>query len=448
MMHMLRNLARLSRRHFLQSSVGLAAASSLPAWYLDELLAQANAEQTPNKAPSDQLRVALIGCGGMGTGDGKNASRMAKMVAVCDVDASHLDRAKQTFPGAEGYSDFRKVMERKDVDAVICGTVDHWHALVSIAAMRAGKDVYCEKPLTLTIDEGKRVVEAQRQTGRILQTGTQQRSSSHFRLAVDLIRNGRIGKVERAQVWLPAGLRGGPFPTGPVPEGFDFDFWQGQTPKVEYVKERTHFSFRYWWEYSGGTITDWGAHHNDIVLWALEMDESGPVSVEGKPLVEMIPGGYTASSEYEITFTYANGAVHECRSTTASEWNGAVKDPNGQLHGIKFTGSDGWIWVTRGEIKASERSLLTEKLPESAKRVYVSNDHMDNFLECVRSRKPTICPASVGHRSATVAHLGATAVRLGRKLQWDPAKEDYVNDAEASGWVSRPMRKPYDFSMI
>lgn len=432
----------------MQSAAGIAAVSTLPTWYLEELRAQADQAPGPSRAPSDQLRLALVGCGGMGTGDGKNASRVAKIVAVCDVDADHLDRARQAFPGADGYSDFRKVMERKDIDAVLCGTVDHWHTLVSIAAMRSGKDVYCEKPLTLTIDEGKRVVKVQKETGRVLQTGTQQRSSSHFRLAVDLIRNGRIGRVQRAEVWLPAGLRGGPFPTAPVPAGFDFDFWLGQTPKVDYVKERTHFSFRYWWEYSAGTITDWGAHHNDIVLWALDMDDSGPVSVQGKPLIEMIPGGYTAASEYEIEWIYPNGVVHSCRSTTASEWHGGVKDPNGQQHGIKFIGSEGWIWVTRGVINASERALLTEKLPENAKRVYVSNDHMDNFLECVKSRKEPICPASVGHRSATVAHLGATAVRLGRKLEWDPVKEDFVGDAEASGWVKREMRKPYDYAMI
>ncbi|HXK62514.1 MAG TPA: Gfo/Idh/MocA family oxidoreductase, partial [Acidobacteriota bacterium] len=181
---MLRNVAGLSRRRFLLSSVGLAAVSTLPAWYVDELLAQANEAPLSGKAPSDQLRLALIGCGGMGLTDAKNASRMARIVALCDVDARHLDRAKRVFPGADGYSDFRKVMEREDVDAVICATVDHWHTLVSIAAMRAGKDVYCEKPLTLTIDEGKKIVEAQKETGRILQTGTQQRSSSHFRLAV------------------------------------------------------------------------------------------------------------------------------------------------------------------------------------------------------------------------------------------------------------------------
>jgi predicted dehydrogenase len=314
--------------------------------------------------------------------------------------------------------------------------------------MRAGKDIYCEKPLTLTIAEGQRLVEVERQTGRILQTGTQQRSSIHFRMACDLVRNGRIGKLQRAEVWLPAGLREGPFQTSPVPQEFDYDFWMGQTPKVPYVKERTHFSFRYWWEYSGGTMTDWGAHHNDIVLWTLGLDDSGPVSIEGKQLVEMIPGGYTAASEYEVTYTYANGVVHTSRSTTASEWNGGVKDPNGQQHGIRFIGSDGWIWVTRGTIQASDRQLLVEPLPASAPRAYVSNDHMANFIDCVKTRKAPICPASVGHRSASQCHLGVISIRLGRKLNWDPVAERFVGDAEAETYLSRPMRKGYDYDMV
>jgi predicted dehydrogenase len=391
--------------------------------------------------------LGLIGCGGQGRGDAKNASRYGKIVAVCDVDAGHLASTQKEFPGAEGYSDFRKLLERNDIDAVICGTVDHWHSLIAMAAMKAGKDIYCEKPLTLTIDEGKRLVEVQRQTNRILQTGTQQRSDAHFRLACDLVRNGRIGKISKVEVWLPAGLRQGPFQTSKVPEGFDYDFWMGQTPATPYVKERTHFSFRYWWDYSGGTMTDWGAHHNDIVLWALGKDGSGPVSVEGKQLIDMIPGGFTAASEYAVTYTYDNGVVHTCNSTTASEWHGGVKDRNGQQHGIKFHGADGWIWVTRGVITASYRSLLTTKLPEDAPRVYVSNDHMANFIDCVKTRKPTICPAEIGHRSASLCHLGVIAIRLGRKLKWDPAREQFIGDDEANKHLSRPMRKPYDYDM-
>jgi predicted dehydrogenase len=427
-----------SRRDFLKHSALSTAALSLPAWFIGQSAA----------SPSETVRLGLIGCGGQGCGDAKNASRYGKIVAVCDVDASHLATAQRDFPGVEGYSDFRKLLERDDIDAVICGTVDHWHTLVAMAAMKAGKDIYCEKPLTLTIDEGKRLVDVQRQTNRILQTGTQQRSDAHFRLACDLVRNGRIGKISKVEVWLPAGLRQGPFRTSKVPEGFDYDFWMGQTPEIPYVKERTHFSFRYWWDYSGGTMTDWGAHHNDIVLWALEKDHSGPVSVEGKQLVDMIPGGFTAASEYAVTYTYDNGVVHTCNSTTASEWHGGVKDRNGQQHGIKFHGADGWIWVTRGVITASDRSLLTKKLPEDAPRVYVSNDHMANFIDCVKSRKPTICPAEIGHRSASLCHLGVIAIRLGRKLKWDPAKEQFIGDDEANKHLSRPMRKPYDYDMI
>ncbi len=433
-----------SRREFLR--IAGTAGLALPQWMVDEC----RAAQTP--APGDlasgDLRFGLIGCGNMGTADARNAERFGRIVALCDVDEGQLRKARTVFPQADPYADFRKLLERKDVDAVICATVDHWHALVSIAAMRAGKDVYCEKPLTLTVAEGQPLIDAQRQTGRILQTGSQQRSSVHFRLACDLIRNRRIGTVRRVEVWLPAGLRQGPFSPGQVPTGFDYDFWLGQTPRVEYVKERTHHGFRFWWEYAGGTLTDWGAHHHDIVLWALGLDDSGPVTIEGKPTVEMIPGGFTAASEYQVTYTYANGVEHVCRSTTASEVNGSAKDPNGQQHGIRFVGTDGWIWVTRGLIEASSRELLRERLPESAPRVYVSNDHMENFVECVRTRKAPIAPAEVGHRAASVCHLGVMALRLGRKLRWDPSRERFEGDAEADSHLSREMRTPYDFSMV
>ncbi len=436
----------LSRRRFLQSTGALAAAT-LPAWYLEQSAAMAP-QAASSSAPSEQVRLALVGCGGQGRGDARNAKRFGKVVAICDVDANQLAAAKKDFPDADGYSDFRKLLERKDIDGVICGTVDHWHTLVALGAMKAGKDIYCEKPLTLTIDEGKRLVKVQRETGQVLQTGTQQRSSREFRLAADLVRSGRIGQMEKAEVWLPAGLRQGPFETSAIPDGFDYNFWQGQTPDVPYIKERTHFSFRYWWEYSGGTMTDWGAHHNDIVLWALDMDRSGPVSIEGKQLIDMIPGGFTAASEYDVTYTYANGVVHTCKSTLGSEWWGGVKDPDLQQHGIKFIGSDGWIWVTRGTIQASDPEILSQELPESAQRVYVSKDHMGNFIDCMRSREEPICSAETGHRSASLCHLGVTAIRLGRKLNWDPQKEEYVGDAEANSFVARPMRKPFDYDMI
>ncbi|MCZ6673272.1 MAG: Gfo/Idh/MocA family oxidoreductase [Verrucomicrobia bacterium] len=436
----------MKRRTFLKTAGMAATASTLPGWFAEELLAQPQVARP--KMANDRLGIALVGCGGRGTGDARNAAYYGDMVAVCDVDEAQIAKAKEIWPCAKGLKDFRKVMEMDEVDVVICGTVDHWHTLVSLAAMRAGKDVYCEKPLTLAIDEGKQLVAEEKKSGRILQTGTQQRSDPNFRLACELVRNKRIGELKEIDVYLPAGQRKGPFAPTPVPNGFDWDMWQGQTKAVDYVRERTHLYFRYWWEYSGGTMTDWGAHHNDIALWATGFERSGPVSATGRTLVDMIPGGFTAASEYELAYTYPNGVVHRCRSTTANAWNGRVVKPFGQKHGIRFQGTSGWIWVTRGHIESSIPEILTTPLPSNAERLYASNDHMENFIDCVRSRKKAICDAEIGHRSATMCHLGVTAVRLGRKLKWDPVREKYIGDAEAAATASRKMRKPWDYDMV
>ena len=433
-----------NRRSFLQTAAAAAAATSLPNWYLNEL-AQSAAAAT---VVDDQPAIALIGCGGMGKGDAKNASRFGRIVALCDVDDSQLADAKKLWPDAETYKDFRKVMDRKDIQVVICGTVDHWHTLVSLAALRSKKDVYCEKPLTLTIEEGQHLVSAVRDTGGILQTGSQQRSDKNFRLACELVRNGRIGKLQHISVWLPRGRREGPFAKSISPSGFDWNMWQGPTPEVEYVRERTHVTFRYWWDYSGGTMTDWGAHHNDIALWGLGLERSGPVSIESKPLVEMIPDGFSAFSEYAVNYSYANGVTHSCHSTAANEWNGAVADPKGQQHGVKFEGADGWIWVTRGSIEASNPEFLTTPLAADGTRLYESNDHMGNFFDCIRTRKAPICEAEIGHRSASLCHLGVLSLRLGRKLQWNPETEQFIGDDDANHWVRRELRKPWSYDAV
>lgn len=432
-----------SRRAFLRTSAATAAATTLPDWFLEECHSQ-----QPAKDKDFKPGIALVGCGGMGRGDLKNASRFGRVVALCDVDEKQVGAAAKGYPDAATLNDFRKVMERKDVDIVVCATVDHWHVLVSMAAMRAGKDVYCEKPLTLTVDEGKRLVEVQKKTGRVLQTGSQQRSDRNFRLACELVRNGRIGKIKEVDVWLPSGRREGPFKKAGVPATFNWDMWQGPTQKVDYVPERTHVTFRYWWEYSGGTMTDWGAHHNDIALWALGHERSGPVKVFGKSLKEMIPDGFTAASEYAVEYTYSDGVVHRCRSTPANAWNGAVLDARGQQHGVKFVGADGWIWVTRGKIQASDPDLLKQPLPATAVRLYESNDHMGNFFECVKSRKAPICEAEIGHRSASVCHLGVISMRLGRELKWDPKSEQFVDDKEANTWLAREPRKPWTYESM
>ncbi len=433
----------VSRRVVLKTAATIAANTTLPNWFVEELQAS-----TPQKPSSDRPRIALIGSGGQGRGDAQSAARFGEVVAVCDVDDQRITAAKKLWPNAAANKDFRHVTDSKDIDVVICGTVDHWHTLISIAAMRSGKDVYCEKPLTLTIDEGKHLADVAKKTGRILQTGSQQRSNARFRLACELVRNGRIGKLKQIDVFLPMGRREGPFKTAPVPDEFDWHMWQGPTPNVAYIPERTHGTFRYWWEYSGGTMTDWGAHHNDIALWGLGLEHSGPASIEAKPLVDMIPGGFTASSQYEVKYMYANGVIHNCRSTTANGWNGSVLDPKGQQNGVKFIGTDGWVWVTRKKIEASDPELFVEPLPANAQRLVVSNDHMGNFFDCVRTRKEPICNAEIGHRSASICHLGVIAMRLGRELNWDPLKESFVNDAEANRWLAREMRSPWGYDNV
>jgi predicted dehydrogenase len=445
---MIRRHSRSSRRTFLKTTAAFAASTGLPLWFAEETL---DAATTPKLGPNDKPNIALIGCGGMGRHDTKLAASLANVVAVCDVDAKRAEEASQQFGGAKVYRDFRRVLERNDLHAIINGTPDHWHTLISLAAMKAGKDVYSEKPLTLTIDEGKRLVAATKKTKRILQTGSQQRSDAKFRLACELVRNGRIGKLKHITVVLPAGLRDGPFRKAPVPPGLDWDFWQGQTPGIDYVPERCHLKFRYWYEYSGGTMTDWGAHHNDIALWGLGLERSGPVSIEGKPLIEMIPGGYTTPQQYRVEYTYATGVTHTCMSTMRNRFDGsnapeAAKDlPD---HGVKFEGSDGWIFVTRGKLEASKPELLSEPLAKKKVSLYVSDNHMKNFFDCMRSRQQPICEAEIGHRSVSVCHLGVIAMRLGRKLKWNPEKEEFVGDKDANQWLAREQRKPWSYDSV
>ncbi len=388
----------------------------------------------------------------MGRGDANNALRFGDLMAVCDVDEGHAEAAAKQFTrdgrAPARYSDFRKVLERDDIQVIIQATPDHWHTLVNMAAVRAKKDVYGEKPLTLTIDEGRRLAQAVRENRAVLQTGSQQRSDRRFRLVTELVRNGRLGKLRQVTVYLPAGLRGGPFAPSPAPAGLNWDYWLGQAPRVDYVKERCHTTFRYWLDYSGGTMTDWGAHHNDIARWAIGLE--GPVAIEAQVRAEPVPGGYTAISEYEVVFTYANGVRHIVKTTPDDNIFGGVVKRDGQRNGLRFEGTDGWIWVNRGDLEASDEALLSTPLPASAPRLEVSNDHMGNFFECVRTRRDPICHVEVGHRSASMCHLAAIALALRRKLEWDPAREQFIGDgsAQANARIAREQRRPYDYSFV
>jgi predicted dehydrogenase len=432
----------ISRRDLLARSAAGAALASLPAWYAREADA-AEQEQGAGRrrrgSANDQINLACIGTGGskggfrQGLGDtrGIASKQGVKVVAVCDVDKVHREEAAKGFgPDCQAYEDFRELLQRRDVDAVVIGTPDHWHTVIAVAAMRAGKDVYCEKPLTLTVDEGKHIVRAQKKTGRVFQVGSQQRSDRRFRMACELVRNGRIGKVRRVEARLPNGSRGGPFQVKTPPADFNWDMWLGPAPWTEYIPERTHGSFRHWYEYSGGMMTDWGAHHLDITQWGLGMDGSGPMRIASTGMLPANARGYNTALDFEVTYTYPGDIVVVAMS----------KDENG----VRFEGDRGWIFVSRGKIEASDPAMLNDPLSAGAVRLYESNDHQQNFVDCVRSRKDPICTAEIGHRSASVCHLGSISLRLGgRSLEWDAEKEQFSSDDEANRMLSRPYRKPW-----
>ena len=439
----------ISRRAFLSHCAAIAAATGLPRWFVERELSASTQAPPAALSPGDRPGIALIGCGGMGRGDAKSAMRFGDIVAVCDVDESHAAAAAQQFgtPGRAPaqFTDFRKVLERKDVDIIINATPDHWHTLINVAAAGARKDIYAEKPLTHTIDEGKRLVKAVRKHRVVLQTGTQQRSNRLFRLACELARNGRIGKLTQVTVFVPAGLRDGPFKPKPVPDGFKWDMWLGQAPQVDYLEERCHQTFRWWFDYSGGPVTDWGAHHNDIARWAI--GQNGPTDIQAKALTEPIAGGFTTPSEFEATLTWANGVTQVVKTTRDDSPFGAVINAAGQRNGVRLEGTNGWIWVNRTKIEASDVAMLDTPLTEPAIRLEVSDDHMGNFFNAVRTRTEPISPVEDGHRSATVGHLIVIALRTGRTLHWDASKEKFIGegDKDANAHLARRMRKPYDY---
>ncbi len=441
----------INRRSFLQRCSLAAAATGLPLWFVERELSAAETAPAVT-SPNDRPGVALIGCGGMGQGDAENATRFGDIVAVCDVDQSHAEAAAKRFTKngktPDKYGDFRKLLERDDIHVVVQGTPDHWHTLVNIAAAKAKKDIYGEKPLTLTIDEGRHVIKAVRDHNVVFQTGTQQRSSKRFRLACELVRNGRIGTLKEVNVFVPAGLRAGPFKPAVVPDGFNYDFWLGQAPLEEYFTERCHSTFRWWFTYAGGPVTDWGAHHNDIARWGIGLN--GPTQIEARVITPPLLNGYTTPSEFEATLTWANGVKQTVKTTTADSPFGAILDPNGQRNGVKFTGTEGWIWVNRDEINASDRQLLVTPLPDNAIKLEVSNDHMGNFFDCVRSRKDPIANVETGHFSACIGHLIIISLRTGLKLQWDPDKEIFTGDGAdvANSHRAREMRKPFNYDFV
>jgi len=386
------------------------------------------------------VRLGLIGLGVMGNDTLKLVlpREHVTVAALCDVDARRLAQSAERVAQAQGadtfqcFADFRELNRSAAVDAVVISTPDHWHALQGIDAMRRGKDVYIEKPLTLTIEEGRRLCDVAAETARICQTGSQQRSSREFHYACELIRNGYLGAIQSVDLCIPPNNRtsdtvGDP---DPVPQELDYEMWLGPAPFRPYHEEACHYAFRFISDFSGGQMTNWGAHNLDIVQWALDADASGPIRVSGTGTFPSA-GLFDTPDQIDVRWEYPGGVVVRCTTGTPH---------------CRFTGSEGSLEVGRGHFAATPETLGDVTLREEDVRLYRSDDHMGNFLECVRTRQKPICPAEVGHRSATVCHLGNIALRLKRTLEWDPAAEHFVNDDEANAMLSRAPRPPWSLT--
>ncbi|MEY4570597.1 MAG: hypothetical protein RLZZ398_2036 [Verrucomicrobiota bacterium] len=418
-----------SRRQFLKSTLGTAGAMLAPQIVRSETLGNA-----AKAAANSRIGMGFIGMGLISDGHLRTFSGMKNVqpIAVCDLRDSHLKNAvgvlkEKGYEGILATSQFEEVLAHPDIQAVCVTTPDHWHAAIALAALKAGKDVYVEKPMTLTIEEGKAMVAAEKKYGRIVQVGSQQRSEIYFRIAANLVRNGMIGDIKEIYCQI------GEFPLPPeketivpVPEGFNYDRWLGPTPFFEHSENRVAGNYgggwRSYWEYGCRKAGDWGAHHFDIVQWALGRDHTGPV--------EFIPKGYQGAEHHH--YRYADGIT---------VWRN--KEPNSG-HMIRFVGTKGEVLVSRGKIETLPAELVRHKFGPNDVHVYESKDHRMNFIQSIESRKPTICPASVGHRSATICQLTSIAERLGRPLKWDPQAEQIIGDKDAAVMQDRPRRKGYE----
>ena len=433
----------LTRREFLRSggaaiAVGVLAPSIVPG-------RAAGAD-----APSNRITVGCIGVGRMGRGDMRSIMNMADVLAVCDVDANRVKDAKAIveanyakrkpsgrYTGVTPYADFRDLVARDDIDAVLVCTPDHWHALPAIAAAEAGKDIFVQKPLTLTFEEGRVLRDTVHRYGRVFQVGSQQRSDSRCRFACELVRNGRIGELKSVKVAVGKDPFTKNFPPTPPPKNLDYEFWLGPAPSVPYIEQRVHPRKGYgrpgWlrtYDYCLGMVTGWGSHHMDITHWGMGMEDLGPVEIQAK--AEFAADGvWTVHGAFAIDYLYPNGVTV------------SFTDGGKNRSGITFEGTEGWVYANRGRIDAHPKSLLSSVIRPHEIRLCRSRNHKQNFLDCIKTRAETVAPVGNGHRSNTACILGDIAMRLGRKIKWDPLRECFPNDEEASRMLSRPMRPPW-----
>ena len=439
-MKTLSSRSNLNRRQFLATTgAALAAPLIVPSRVLGA------AGQTP---PSERITMGVVGWGMMGPGNTGAflAQPDCQVVAACDLEKEHLGQAVNAVNGhyknqdCKAYHDYRELMARDDIDAVMLAVPDQWHALTAVEAARQKKDIYGEKPLARTIAEQQAIVQAVQRHNRIWQTGSWQRSVGNFHKAAEIVRSGLIGKVSRVEVGLPSGHHdfagtGDKRQVTEPPARLDYDFWIGPARMMPYIEARVHMNWRWHYNTGGGQLLDWIGHHGDIAHWGLDFDGTGPLEIEGKGEFPPEDAIWNTCTKYRVTLKYP-GDVTMIMAGGHSDIRG----------GTKWIGTDGWVWVDRGGFDSSNPDWndLT-RLPDNLRKVqlYESRNHHRNFLDCVKSRKPTITPVETAHRSAVPGHLGLISMIVGRKIKWDPEKEVIVGDAEATRLLSRDYRAPW-----
>ena len=451
----------MKRRDFIgKSIVGVVGAIAVPTIVPSSVFGK--------NAPSNKINVGQIGCGRIARDHdlpGTMQHEIARLVAVCDLDKNRLLDGKKlveayytkktgnaNYVDVKMYDDYHDMLNNKDIDAVIISTPDHWHSQPALEAALAGKDVYLQKPTSLTIAEGRLLSDVVKKKGIILQVGTQQRSSPQFRIAAELVRNGRIGKLHTVKIGLPGDPSGPPAPAMPVPAGLNYDMWLGSTPEVPYTEIGVHPQKGYdrpgWLrleQYGAGMITGWGQHHFDSAAWGMDTEYTGPISVQS--VAEFPKAGlWNVHGDFMVKAEYANGIT--------------MLTSGGYPNGIRYEGTEGWIFVSRGNyvasssdpvtaaksskaLDASDPKILTSVIGSNEIHLYKSDEHHGNWLDCIQSRKEPISPVEIGHRTCSVCLVSHIAMKLPRKLNWDPKVERFVKDDEANAMLSRSQRKPY-----